>query len=877
MAAAANRSVRAIGCGCEGAPADWLALGSAHWSGAAPGNQAGFGVLCQLAMKTLRLGWRLLLRDLRAGELHILGVALIIAVASLTSVGFFADRLSQALGREANQLLGGDLLLTADHPWDARYAEQARALGLRVVTTTSFTSMASTGEVAQLAGIKAVEPGYPLRGQLRTAPDLNQPDAVASGIPAAGTVWLDERLSSALQVKSGDTVGLGESRFTVAGVITYEGDRGVNFFAIVPRLMMNAADLPATRLIQTGSRVSYKLQFAGEPAQVEAFRTWAQPQLAHGESIEDISNARPEVRAALDRAQKFLRLAALLAVVLAAVAIGLSARRFMQRHLDGCAVMRCLGAAQRDITLLYLAEFLMLGAVAVALGCALGYAVQLGLARVLSALIGGELPPPSWLPVAHGFAVGLTLLGGFVLPQLLRLGRVSTLRVLRREWAGAEAPTFAGYAVAIGALAGLMFWIAAELKLGLAVVGGFAVALAVFTAAARLAIEVVGRVRAAAGAGWRYGLASLRRRLGASLIQIVGLSVGLTALLLLTLIRNDLLAEWQRAAPPDAPNRFIINAQPEQVQPIGDFFVAQGIVRPALSPMIRGRLTARNGTAVEPEQYDDDRARRLVEREFNLSYAADMPPGNRVVAGAWHGVDRTPQFSVEEGLAKTLGLQLGDVLTFAVAGTPVDAKITSLRKLDWDSMRVNFFVVAPPGVLDAFPTSFITAFHLPDERANFTNKLVAEFPNLTVIDMSAIMRQVRGVMDQVSTAVQFVFGFALVAGVVVMLAALESTHAERGFEMAVLRTLGARNRQLRSALLAEFAALGAVAGALAGVAASAIGWVIAHQVFNLDYLPSLLPLLVAAPACALGVALVGWLGTRRVLRQPPLTSIRALA
>ena len=293
--------------------------------------------------------------------------------------------------------------------------------------------------------------------------------------------------------------------------------------------------------------------------------------------------------------------------------------------------------------------------------------------------------------------------------------------------------------------------------------------------------------------------------------------------------------------------------------------------------MIRGRLTTVNGKPVEPEQYDDDRARRLVEREFNLSYSASMPPGNRVVAGAWYGADRTPQFSVEEGLAKTLGLKLGDMLTFAVAGTPIDAKITSLRKLDWDSMRVNFFVIAPPGVLDAYPTSFITAFHLPDERANFTNRLIAQFPNLTVIDMSAIMRQFQGVMDQLSTAVQFVFGFALVAGVVVMLAALESTHAERGFEMAVLRTLGARNRQLRSALLAEFAALGTAAGGLAGIAASAIGWVIAHQVFNLDYLPSLLPVLVAAPIGAACVMVVGWLGTRQVLRQPPLASIRAMA
>ena len=847
-----------------------------HNAGRGPGNLCPAGRLCQ-TMKSIRLSWRLLLRDLRAGELHILGFALVIAVASLTSVGFFADRLSQALTREANQLLGGDLLLTADHAWDARYAERARALGLQVITTTSFTSMASTGDVAQLAGIKAVEPGYPLRGQVRVAPGLNQPDAVASGIPAQGEAWLDERLSSALQVKAGDFVGLGEMRLRVAGVITYESDRGANFFSIVPRLMLNAADLPATRLIQNGSRISYKLQFAGEPRQIAEFRKWAEPRLARGESLEDINNARPEVRSALDRAQKFLRLAALLAVVLAAVAIGLSARRFMQRHLDGCAVMRCLGATRGDVLRLYVGEFLMLGLAAAALGCVIGYGVQIGLASVLAALIGAQLPLPGPLPVAHGFAVGLALLGGFVLPQLLRLGRVSTLRVLRREWSGAEGLTIAGYAGGIGVLAALMFWIAGEAKLGLAVVGGFAVALGVFAAAARVAIGAAGRVRAASGAGWRYGLASMRRRLGASLIQSVGLAVGLTALLLLTLTRNDLLGEWRRAMPADAPNRFIINIQPEQVAPVAEFFVANGLPRPAQSPMIRGRLTAINGKPVSPDDYDEDRPKRLVEREFNLSYADVLPPRNQVIAGAWHGADRAPQFSVEDGLAKALRIALGDTLTFTVAGTPIEAKVSSLRKLDWDSMRVNFFVITPEGVLEGYPASFITAFHLPDERADFTNRLVAAFPNLTVIDMSAIMRQFQGVMDQLSAAVQFVFGFALLAGVVVMFAALESTHAERGFEMAILRTLGARDRQLRAALLVEFAALGAVAGLLAGVAASAIGWALARFVFSLDYLPSVLPVLFAVPLGIAGVTLAGWLGTRGLLRQPALTSIRALA
>lgn len=828
-------------------------------------------------MNSLRLAFRMLLRDFRAGELHLLAFALMLAVASLTSVGFFTDRISQSLEREANQLLGADLRLSADHPWDGKYLEQAREFGLHTVTTTTFTSMASTGEVAQLSGVKAVEPGYPLRGEVKIAPALNQPDAVAPSVPERGSVWLDERLTSALQVKTGDMVSLGELRFRVAGVVTYESDRGANFFAFVPRLMMNAADLPATKLIQNGSRVRYVLQFAGEPAQVDAFRRWAEPQLARGEALEDIKNARPEVRNGLERAQKFLRLAALLAVVLAAVAIGLAARRFMQRHLDGCAVMRCMGSTQADVLRLYVGEFAMLGLAASLAGCVLGYLVQFGLERVLAGLLDARLPQPSLLPVVHGLVVGLVLLAGFVAPQLLRLGRVPTIRVLRREWEGAEGSTALATLAGIASLALLMFWIAGELRLGSAVVGGFAAAIGVFALAARLVLAAAGHVRARSGAGWRYGLASLRRRLGSSLVQAVGLAIGLTALLLLTLTRNDVLADWRRALPPDAPNRFIVNIQPDQVQPLEQLFAQSDLPVPKILPMIRARFVELNGAPIGPERYQDERAKNLAEREFNLSYSAQLQEGNAIVEGKWFGDSATPQFSVEQGLAETLGLKLGDSMGFTVAGTPLTGKITSIRKLEWDSMRVNFFVVAPPAPLKDYPASFVTSFHLPEARMDFTNKVVAEFPNLTVVDMGAIVRQVRDVTDKLALAVQVVFLFALAAGVVVMFAALEATHDEREYELAILRTLGARNRQLRAALLTEFAALGVVAGVLAGIAASAIGWALAHYVFKFPYVPSPWPVVIAVVVGALGVTLAGWLGTRGILRRPALTSLRALA
>ncbi|MBS3917044.1 MAG: FtsX-like permease family protein [Sulfuritalea sp.] len=830
-------------------------------------------------MNGWHLSWQMLKRDFRAGELRLLGLALLIAVASLSSVSFFSDRLSRALAREAHQLLGGDLLLVADHPWGLAYRTEAQRLGLRVTGSVSFPSMTTSNGEGQLAGIKAVEPGYPLRGSLRVAPALNQPDAATQETPARGTVWLDERLTAALGVKVGDVVRLGSASLAVSSVLTLEPDRGVNFFNIAPRLMMHAEDLSATGLIQVGSRVTYRLHLAGDPKPVAAYQKWAEERLGRGERIEDLDNARPEVRSALDRAEKFLRLAALLAAVLAAVAVGLASRRFMQRHLDGCAVMRCMGARGGQLLRIYLGEFLIFGAIASALGCLVGFGAQYALERLLAGLLTTSLPAPSLLPLVYGFATGLALLGGFALPQLARLRNVPTVRVLRREWAEAEPLAWGGYAFGAMVLAALMLWMAADLKLGLWVLGLFSLAVALYAGVARLALAAIGRLRGVAGAGWRYGIASLYRRPGASVIQAVALGLGMTALLLLTLARDDLLANWKRSVPADAPNRYIISIQPEQRAPVRDLFVRKGLAQPELLPMVRGRLVEVNGRPVVATDYSEERAQRLVEREFNLSWMTDLPEGNSLTAGRWFTATDTgrPQFSVEQGLADTLKLKMGDILAYDIAGRRLEAEITSLRKLDWDSMRVNFFVVTPPGVLEPFPTSYITSFHLPPDKAGFVGELLAEHPNLTVIDVATILRQFQTVMDQLARAVQFVFFFSLIAGLAVLYAALESTHDEREYELAVLRTLGARDRQLRAALAAEFVALGAIAGVTAGFGSAVISWLLGRFVFQMPYEPAWLVLPAGVLGGMLGITLAGLAGTARTLRAPALQSLRTLA
>jgi len=816
-------------------------------------------------MNVLRLAWRMLVRDWRAGELTVLGLALVLAVAALTSVSFLADRVQQGVILQSHQLLGGDLLLSADHPWRDEFRAEARRRNLQLAESASFASMVSAGEATQLAEIKAVSDNFPLRGSLRIAPNLNAPDAVTDRVPASGEAWPDERLTQALGTQR---IRLGAAELAASTVLTLDPDRGINAFALAPRLLINIADLPATQLVQPGSRITWRLHVAGDTTDVRSFKEWAEKQLGRGERLEGLDNARPEVRNLIERAGRFLRLAALLTVVLAAVAVGLATDRYLRRHLDGCAVMRCLGASSGRILLVHGGEFASFGLLATALGCLAGYVVQLVLQLALAGFLSGDLPPPSWRPWFHGLLVGLTLMIGFVLPPLLRLRRVPTVRVLRREWDGAEPGLLAAYGLGIALLALLMLWVAGEARLGAIVIGGFALAVLLYGGVARLLIVAGRRGRGASFDPWRLGFANLRRRWRGTVVQAVALGLGLTTLLLLGIARDDLMASWKSRVPADAPNRFVINLQADQRDAFAAFFVARGLPEPVTEPMVRGRLTAVNSQSRRHATYADERAQRLAEREFNLSWKSALPPGNQVVAGKWYGNDTSPQFSVEVGLAETLDFKLGDELTFEVAGVPLSARITSLRKLDWDSMRVNFFVVAPPGLLEPYPVSYITSFHLPADRATLVGELVRAFPNITVIDVAAVVRQLQDSLDQVTRAVQALFGLALIAGLMVLYAALQATSDERQRELAVMRALGARRRQLRQVLVAEFMALGATAGMLAGLGAAGIGWALGRFAFQLPYLPSPWLPIAGMAAGALGVVAAGLWATRGAVRKP---------
>ena len=826
------------------------------------------------------LARRMLRRDWRAGELRVLVLAIVVAVASLTSVAAFTDRVHQALTNQANELLGGDLVLTADHKPPRRYLDEAADRSLAAAETVTFPSMVLAGEHSQLVALKAVTANYPLRGELRIAAELFGPDRVVSHGPPAGVVWAENRLLSALGIAVGDELTVGASRLRVAAVLTNEPARAAGgVFNIAPRLLMNVDDLAATTLIQPASRVEYQLLFAGTAGGIEAWRQWLDRQLATGETLQGVDDARPEVRTALERAQRFLGLAAMVSVLLAGVAVAMATRRYVQRHLDNCAVMRCLGATQRLILRIYMIQMALLALLGGIVGVTVGYVAQWGLVVALGPITGTDLPPASLLPLANGLLIGAVVLLGFGLPPLLHIGNVPTLRVLRRELGLPRRGGMMVFGCGLAALAGLTTAQAGDVKLAGYTLLGVAATLLVLGVLAAGLVWALRGMRRQVGVAWRFGLANISRRAGNSVIQVAGFGLGIMALLLLTMIRGDLLSEWHDRLPDETPNRFLINIQPDQVAAVRDFLAAEGFTDTRLYPMVRGRLVAVNGRAVAVDDYPgDEHAQALLDREFNLSWSMELHEGNEVVAGQWWrpGDRGAAVLSVEEDVAEHLGLGLGDTLTYHVAGRSFEAQVTNVRKVDWNTFKPNFYVLSPPGVLDDYPASYITSFYLPAAQHEVLNRLVQRFPNITVLDVAAIMRQVRRIIERVTLAVEFVFLFTVVAGLMVMYASIQATLDDRLRETAVLRTLGARRNQLLHGLIAEFAGLGILAGLVAALAAVVIAWVLARQVFDLAFTPGAEIVLAGIVLGGVGIGLAGTLSTRFILNQPPVQTLRSL-
>jgi len=820
-------------------------------------------------MNNLRFALRNLWRDLKSGELSVLLLAMSVAVLSLTAVGFFTSRISQGVRAQAAEVLAADLRLESPNPLSAQYFAEAAQRGLKTAQLVDFPTAIFNGELSQLAALNAVTATYPLRGHMRIA---DTPFGVArptDSTPRAGQVWLDARIMAQLKVNLGDRLRIGAGSFTVAEVLDYRPDQGTGFVNLAPAALINYDDVATTQLIQPGSRVTHVALFAGSPSRVQEFRDYLKSHKAGGERLREVDESSRQLNSAIDRASRFLNLASLASVLLAAVAVAMGARRYAQRHIDTVALMKCMGASQGFVLSISIIELTLLAIGAVAMGAALGYLAQAGLALLLKDLIRTELPPASLAPLPIALVTVMAMLIGFALPPLLQLKNTPPGRVLRKTATAPPLRFGVPYLFAFAALFAILWSLVRDTEL---VVG---VGL-LLTGAGFGLVRLTGRLRGGVGVAWRYGLANVSRRGTSSVVQIVAFGLGLMVLLLLAVVRGDLLADWRRSLPSNVPNNFLVNISPDERPVLEAFLQAHGLGQPQMYPMVRARMTAINDRPASSIKLKGDSGRGFLEREQNLTWSDKLMDDNQLVAGSWWTPEDygKPLVSISSEYQETLNLKLGDRLTFDVAGETLTVEVASIRKVRWDSFRPNFFLVFPPNLLDGAAGTYMTSVFLTSAQRPALADLVRQFPTVSVFDVDAILKQIREIMDRASLAVQYVFLFTLVAGIVVLLAAVQSTRDERRYESAMLRTLGASRATVLQGVAAEFSALGFLSGTLAAFGASAVGWEVAHRLFSLpfDFDPWVWGLGLVCGTVLVGVS--GTLATRGVVNTPPMVTLR---
>jgi putative ABC transport system permease protein len=826
-------------------------------------------------MQVLRFALRNLWRDLKSGELSVLLLALTVAVLSLTAVGFFTSRISQGVRAQAAEVLAADLRLESPNPIAERYFSEAHARGLRTARMMTFPTAIFSGDASQLAALNAVTAGYPLRGHVRIADAPFGTARTTDRIPGRGEVWIDARIIAQLKLALGTTLRIGAATFRMTEVLDYRPDQGTGFVNLAPAALLNYDDVPSTQLIQPGSRVTYAALFAGPAASIADFREFLVSAKTPGERLREVDESSRQLNSAIDRASRFLNLASLASVLLAAVAVAMGARRYAARHIDTVALMKCMGASQAFVLAISIIELTLLAVFAVAIGALLGYLAQSGLAWVLRDFIRTALPAASLAPLPIALGTVLAMLIGFALPPLLQLKSTPPARVLRKSVSAPPLRYGSSYALALAALFAILWSLVRDTELVLWVLAGTLGVGVVLTLAGYGLVRLTGRLRGGVGVAWRYGLANVSRRGGGSVVQIVAFGLGLMVLLLLAVVRGDLLADWRRSLPADVPNNFLINISPEERQPLEDFFRLHGLGQPAMYPMVRARITAINSRPSGSLKFRDS-GRGFLEREQNLTWSAALMEDNQLIAGSWWTRADTGKHlvSISTEYQEALHLQVGDKLSFDVAGEPLTVQVASIRKIRWDSFRPNFFLVFPPGLLDGAAGTYMTSVFLTPAQRPALVDLVRRFPTISVFDVDAILKQIRDIMDRASLAVQYVFLFTLAAGVVVLLAAVQSTRDERRYESAILRTLGASRGTVLQGVAAEFSALGFLSGTLAAFGASGVGWVLARWLFSLQYRLDPWLWVVGLVCGTILVGLSGTLATRRVVNTPPVHTLR---
>ncbi|WP_122857434.1 ABC transporter permease [Pseudomonas viridiflava] len=830
-------------------------------------------------VRLLSLAARQLLRDARAGELRVLFFALLVAVAASTAIGYFGARLNGAMLLRATEFLGADLILEGSSPARPEQVQEGERLQLKHAQIVIFSSVIATDAGIQLSSIKAVDDAYPLRGELKSASELYQTEEAGSG-PKTGEAWAEARLFPAVNLKIGDDIDVGAKTLKLTRVLTYEPDRAGNFYSLTPRVMINLQDLAATGVVQPGSRVTYREMWSGPPETLAAYRKAIEPGLEPHQEIKDARDGSQQIGGALGKAERYLNMASLVAVLLAGVAVALSASRFAARRFDASALLRCLGLSRGEAMALFSLQLAIIGLLASLSGAMLGWLAQLGLFALLQNLLPATVPPGGLLPALAGMGTGLVALAGFALPPLAALGRVPPLRVLRRDMLPIPASSWLVYGAALLALGLIMWRLSLDLVLTFALLGGGIVAALVLGSLLLLGLKSLRRLLSGASLPWRLGLGQLLRYPLAAAGQSLAFGLILLSMGLIALLRGELLDTWQNQLPKDAPNYFVLNVLPSEKENFAQAMSKLSTHSAPLYPVVPGRLTSINGEPVGNFGTKDSRGENATRRDLSLTWAADLPEGNTLTAGQWWKdlpatgqADTTPGVSIETKLAESLQIKLGDRLSFIVGGLTREAVVTSLRDVNWDTFQPNFFMIFQPGTLADLPTTYLTSFYLPKGQDKQIVELSRAFPAISILGVEALLEQVRSILDQVTLAVQFVLLFVLAAGVAVLFSGLQATLDERIRQGALLRALGAERALLIKSRRIEFGLLGAASGLLAALGCELVSFVLYRYAFSLEWSPH--PWLLLLPLIgALLVGGAGVFGTRRALNASPLTVLR---
>lgn len=818
------------------------------------------------------LSLRLLISEIKAGKMTVILLALILAVTSATIISVFSQRLNSAMLNKSTELLGADLRLKSREAIAGDWYQQAQALGLQTATTLEFPSVVLFNDDMALAAVKAVDNGYPLKGTLTTANSVAGQDKG----PQQGQIWLESRLLALLNAQIGDEVEVGAIKLKVAEVITHESDRSGNFYSLSPRLMMHLDDVAAAKLVQPGSRVSWRMLMAGDALALTQFQQQIEPLLLSHQKFESLTDNNQALAESLKKARSYLSLAAMLAIILAGIAIAMAAQDYARQHFDSSALLRTLGASRSYVTRLYLYQLVYLSLIATALGLLLGYFGQQILSGILASTFSQTLPAAN---LSAWFIASLTApitLLGFALPPLLQLGRVSPLRVLRRELEPMAWNSWAIYGLGLLMMATLSYWFSQNLIMTVIVILAGFITLLVLLFFLQFILYLLNRFMPLAkmSLSLRFAWMQINRDRYRTSIQVLAFGLTMMVMLIIAIVRNDLLQDWQNSLPQDSANFFAMNIQNYEVEEYQQTLTAAGFTTSKAYPMVPGRLTTINGTAVKDDPvYEKDPA---LQRDLVLSGGEDLPTGNDIVKGQWFNENDTLSVSLAESLATRLQLDLGDRLEFDVAGQKVKVTISSLRKVDWGSLKPNFYVLFSADVVEQLPLNYLTSFYVPEELNASLTQVIREYPGITLLDMSQVLVQVQSILAQVTLAIEYLLILVLIAGFLVLLAALRSSLDERLQQGAVLRTLGAKRQQLRKMQWFEFLLIGALAGIIATAGAEIICWLLYQRLFEIPY-PWHLAYWFWLPAVA--ALLIATLAVRNltpVIKQAPLVILRRL-